>query len=299
MNTIKKVDFTSYIGKDLGGVTILRELGRGNMGIVFVAFQRSLKRQVAVKALPKMLAHTNKASEQFRDEAEIIAGLSHPNIIPIFEMGENDDIYYQVMQLIVGSDLRTIIKKRLKYPVPSKRVLPIDETLDIMIQVLDGLAYAHDEGIVHQDVKPANILLEEKTKRPLIADFGIARTAQMEYSSGGMIVGTPTYLSPEQARTEETDQRTDVYSAGVVLFEMLAGVLPMRKEKIRDLLLRKINDPDSVFPQRPSEVSPHIDESLERIIMRATAGSLEARYPTCRAFKEDLSSYRLTRLRSV
>ncbi len=298
MSNIKNIDFTQYIGKDLGGVTVLRELGRGNMGIVFVAFQRSLKRQVAVKALPKALAHNTRASEQFRDEAEIIAGLSHPNVIPIFEMGENEDVYFQVMQLVNGSDLRTIIKNRLKYPVPSKRVLPILESVGIMIQVLDGLAFAHDEGIIHQDVKPANILMEVKTKRPLILDFGIARTAQMEYSSGGMIVGTPSYLSPEQARTEQTDARTDVYSAGVVLYEMLAGSLPMRKEKVRDLLLRKINQPDSLFIQSPSTFSPHIDSDMEKILLKATAGSLDARYSDCRAFQQDLVRYRDTHLRS-
>jgi serine/threonine-protein kinase len=292
MSEVKQLDSAKFIGTSMGNVTILRELGRGNMGIVFIGFQNSLKRQVAVKTLPKALIPNLKASEQFRDEAEIVAGLNHPNIIPIFEMGETDDVYFQVIQLVTGSDLRTIIRNLAKHPVPSKRILPFRQTVDIMVQVLEGLAFAHDEGVVHQDIKPANILMDEKTRRPLIADFGIARTAQMEYSAGGVIVGTPTYLSPEQASTQPTDCRTDVYSAGIVLFEMLAGRLPIRKEKVQDLLLRKIHSPNTFFEIPPSQASTAINTRLERIILQATAGDPDDRYPDCRIFAADLAAYR-------
>src|SRR5271157_2598652 len=144
------IDPAKLIGRQFGTVVIIKELGRGTMGIVFLGFQKSLKRQVAVKVLSKSGEASESARQKFRDEAETIAALSHPNIIPIFEMGEEDEFYFQVMQLISGSDLHHILENQRKHPVPSKRVLPLTETLEIVAQVLDGLGYAHEEGIVHQ-----------------------------------------------------------------------------------------------------------------------------------------------------
>jgi serine/threonine-protein kinase len=275
---LKPVDYKSFIGKELGNVTILKELGRGNRGVVFLAFQKSLKRQVAVKILPKTHSTNEIERQQFRDEAEIVAGLSHPNIIPIFEMGEVDDFYFQVMQLIKGNDLNTIINDHLKHPIHSKRVIPVEETIDIVIQVLDGLSYAHEEEVIHQDIKPANILMEERTKRPLISDFGIAKTAQMEHEKQlNVVYGSPLYLSPEQAAAKETDKRTDIYSVGVLLFKMLVGFLPYRKESLKNLLFRKIKNPDTFFSLLPSQASPSINSSLEKIILKAISASLEDR----------------------
>ena len=289
---IKSFDFREAIGLELGGVTITRLLGRGAMGAVFVAFQKSLKRQVAVKLLPKTVATTDLSRQQFRDEAETIAALSHPYIIPIFEMGEHEKYYYQVMQLVQGSDLNVVVRNRLKHPVPSKRLLPVAFTLDMVSKVLDGLGYAHDEGVVHQDIKPANILLEQRSLRPLIADFGIAKTAQLEYKAQGLIVGTPMYLAPEQASAAETDRRADVYSVGVILFEMLAGMLPLRQESARQLLVRKVKMPDTVYVKRPSEASPLIDADLERIVLKAIAPNRDERYPDCGQFRAAVEKYR-------
>jgi serine/threonine-protein kinase len=285
---IKTLDFTKLIGQDLGNVMIIKELGRGAMGAVFVAFQRTLKRQVAVKVLPKQIASTELAREQFRDEAEIIAGLSHPYIIPIYEMGETDEMYFQVMQLVNGTDLHKLIKDRLRHPVPHKRLMPRTQSLQIMANVLDGLGYAHDEGVVHQDIKPANIFVEKRAGRPLIGDFGIAKTAQMECRNEGMIVGTPAYLAPEQAAAADTDGRADIYSAGVILFEMLAGVLPMRRENARQLLIRKLRQPDTVYTKRPSQASPLIDQELEQVILKAIAGRPDQRYQNCYEFRDAL-----------
>jgi serine/threonine-protein kinase len=290
---LKPVDYKSFIGKELGNVTILKELGRGNRGVVFLAFQKSLKRQVAVKILPKTHSTNEIERQQFRDEAEIVAGLSHPNIIPIFEMGEVDDFYFQVMQLIKGNDLNTIINDHLKHPIHSKRVIPVEETIDIVIQVLDGLSYAHEEEVIHQDIKPANILMEERTKRPLISDFGIAKTAQMEHEKQlNVVYGSPLYLSPEQAAAKETDKRTDIYSVGVLLFKMLVGFLPYRKESLKNLLFRKIKNPDTFFSLLPSQASPSINSSLEKIILKAISASLEDRYQNAESFQDDLERYR-------
>jgi serine/threonine-protein kinase len=290
---LKPVDYKSFIGKELGNVTILKELGRGNRGVVFLAFQKSLKRQVAVKILPKTHSTNEIERQQFRDEAEIVAGLSHPNIIPIFEMGEVDDFYFQVMQLIKGNDLNTIINDHLKHPIHSKRVIPVEETIDIVIQVLDGLSYAHEEEVIHQDIKPANILMEERTKRPLISDFGIAKTAQMEHEKQlNVVYGSPLYLSPEQAAAKETDKRTDIYSVGVLLFKMLVGFLPYRKESLKNLLFRKIKNPDTFFSLLPSQASPSINSSLEKIILKAISASLEDRYQNAESFQDDMERYR-------
>lgn len=285
-------DFNSLIGRELGNVTILKELGHGNRGVVYLGFQKSLKRQVAVKILPKMLSTAQEDKDRFLDEAEIVAGLSHPNIIPIFEMGENDDFYFQVMQLVVGDDLNKIIKKRQLHPIPSKKILPIEETIDIIIKVLDGLGYAHGEGIIHQDIKPANILLEEKTGRPLIADFGIAKTVQVgRVSPIDVVIGSPVYISPEQACAENTDGRTDIYSVGVTLLKMLCGVLPRRNENVAQILVRKINEPDTFFTQKPSECSPVIDDELEKIIFKSIEVDKRNRYQTAQLFKDDLLHY--------
>jgi eukaryotic-like serine/threonine-protein kinase len=287
------VEWSAFIGRDLGNVTLINELGRGVMGVVFVGYQKTLRRQVAVKVLVKAPGSGELASELFRDEGEMVAVLSHPNIIPIFEMGETEDCYYQVMQLVDGIDLRTTIRRLVKHPIPSKRLIPLLEMLDFMIQVLDALGYAHEEGVIHQDIKPANILIENRGKRPLVADFGIARALSGEYKSEGLVVGTPLYMSPEQVAGKVTDGRADIYSAGVILFEMAAGSLPVRpEEKTTKILMRKKNAPDTFFTAKPHEVSPRISADLEKVIMKAIAPAAEWRYRDCRSFIEDLKKIR-------
>jgi eukaryotic-like serine/threonine-protein kinase len=287
------VDWSAFVGRDLGGVTLIRELGRGVMGVVFVGYQKTLRRQVAVKVLVKSPGSGELASELFRDEGEMVAVLSHPNIIPIFEMGEAQDCYYQVMQLVDGIDLRTTLRRLAKHPIPAKRLLPISETIDFMMQVLDALGYAHEEGVIHQDIKPANILIENRGKRPLVADFGIARALAGEYKSEGLVVGTPLYMSPEQVAGKVTDGRADIYSAGVILFEMAAGSLPVRPEEKTDkILMRKKNVPDTFFTAKPHEVSPLITFELEKIIMKAIAPAAEWRYRDCQSFIGDLKKIR-------
>ncbi|MBD3347308.1 MAG: protein kinase [Chitinivibrionales bacterium] len=282
----------NFIGRDLGTVTLLKLIGKGASGGVFLGFQRTLKRQVAVKIMPKSDKTTEASRELFRQEAEMVAVLSHPNIIPIFEMGEADDCYYQVIQVIKGQDLDSMIKNRLKNPIPTKRTIPLDDSIPLFMQALDGLAYAHAEGVVHQDIKPANILIEERTKRPLIADFGIARTRQSEVKQEGVIVGSPLFMAPEQVERKDTDQRADIYSMGIVLFQTIAGKLPLADKNPMELLIKKIEAPEKVFTQKPSEVSQTINHHLENIILKAIAPSPDDRYQSCEEFREDVESYK-------
>ena len=291
MTTIASIDLSQYIGANIGTVTLVKLLGHGAMGAVFIGYQTTLKRQVAVKILPKALASSARAQQMFRDEAETVGILNHPNIVPVYEMGETADFFFQVMQLVVGDDLRTILGKVRKHPVPTKRILPVPETIKYFCQILDALGYAHEEGVFHQDIKPANILVDDRFKRTLVADFGIARTVWAEFSSTSKLVGTPKYMSPEQASLSTIDGRTDIYSVGVMLMEMTAGSLPMHKEPIADLIKRKRTDPDTFFTARPSEINPSINSDLEVIILKAIASLPENRFADCMEFKVALEAY--------
>lgn len=294
-SVVPSFDYREAIGREFGNVTIVRQLGSGSMGAVFIGYQKSLKRQVAVKLLRKVAAPTEWAHQQFRDEAETVAVLSHPYIVPIFEMGEDDQFYFQVMQLVVGFDLGQKIRSLLKHPVPGKRLMPPDHAAEVIARSLEGLGYAHREGVIHQDIKPANIMIEERSRRPLIVDFGIAKTARAEYWADGLIVGSVLYLSPEQAAGQVTDRRSDIYSMGMVLFELLAGRLPLRPDEDENrLLVRKIREPESLFVRRPSECSPHIDSTMERIILKAVAPRPEDRFRSCEAFASAVAQWKPT-----
>jgi eukaryotic-like serine/threonine-protein kinase len=293
MPSVRTINVADYIGKEFGNVTIIKEIGRGAMGIVLLGFQKSLKRQVAVKILPKALNSQSSTLDLFRDEAETVAVLSHPNIIPIFEMGENERCYFQIMQYVEGDNLRTTIKSRLNHPLPSKRLLPLHETATILCAVLDALAYAHEEGVVHQDVKPSNIIIDGKHRRPFLMDFGIARVLLAEYKSEGKVVGSPLYMSPEQALGIDTDGRSDIYSAGMILFEMVAGTLPTGPGTATDILVCKQNTPERFFSKTPRQASRLVNEWLEQIILKATAPRREARYQDCRSFLRDLEPFRI------
>jgi eukaryotic-like serine/threonine-protein kinase len=288
MISVRGINSADYIGKEFGSVTLVREIGRGAMGLVFQGFQKTLKRHVAVKILPKGLRHEASAFDLFRDEAETVAILSHPHIIPIYEMGENDNCYFQVMQLVRGDNLRTIIKTRLNHPLPSKRLLPLKEVIDLLAPILDALAYAHQEGTVHQDVKPSNIMIDDHLNRPFLGDFGIARVFAAEYKSEGKVVGSPLYMAPEQALGYDTDARADIYAMGVILFEMSVGMLPIDFQTSDEILSCKQNEPLRFFSQRPREANPLISAELERIIEKATAVDCEERYQNCGVFKNDL-----------
>jgi eukaryotic-like serine/threonine-protein kinase len=290
--SMQTVTTEHLIGANLGTCKIVRELGRGSMGIVFMGYQTTLKRPVAVKVLPKSSMVDSISGRRFTQEAETAAILNHPNIIPIYEVGETEDLFFMVMQLVKGLALSQVLERVRKHPVPSRRLLSMGDALRILLQVLDGLAYAHEEEVVHRDIKPANILMEAKTQRPLISDFGIARELRGEDLDQGRALGTPLYMAPEQAEAIEVDGRADIYAMGVILFEMAVGTLPIYAEPIQKLKQRKLTDPLGLFNKRPSEAHPRVDARLEGIILQAMALRREDRYSDCRAFSKDVKAYR-------
>jgi serine/threonine-protein kinase len=262
------------------------------MGAVFTGYQKSLKRKVAVKIFPKKPANNTTCKVHFREEAEIVAVLNHPNIVQVIDMGDTDKFLFIIMQLVVGEDLRTMIHRHQMHPVPYRRSIGLQKVLEIMLPVLDALAYAHDEGVIHQDIKPGNILIEEKTSRPFLADFGIARSAiSNDVADSSIIMGTPLYIAPEQISEDHTDERADIYSAGTVLFEAIAGKLPFKKTTVEALLSLKMNNPEALYTMLPSQCCQAIDSELEKIILKSIAPRKDDRYQSCRSFHHNLSLY--------
>lgn len=284
-------DSKTFVGKEICNIVLLELIGQGAMGAVFIGYQKSLKRKVAIKVFPKKVAAQASCRVHFREEAETVAVLNHPHIVPVFDMGENEQFLYIVMQLIEGEDLRMMITRHQLHPIPSRRLIGLAKGLSIMIPVLDALAFAHQEGVIHQDVKPGNILVEERTGRPYLADFGIARSAMTEGCETFMVLGTPLYIAPEQIGEEEPDERSDLYSAGIVLYELLAGKLPFQKTTVEALLSMKINNPEALFTATPSAWCPRIDRELETIILKAIAPQRAQRYQTVAGFNHDLIAY--------
>jgi serine/threonine-protein kinase len=195
------------------------------------------------------------------------------------------------MQLIDGEDLRTFIHRHQLHPVPSRRVIPLQTSLQIMIQVLDALAYAHEEGVIHRDIKPANIMIDNHSSRTYLADFGIASSVLTEKTPSDVILGTPLYISPEQAWGKSIDNRADIYSAGIVLFELLLGILPLSTRSLDEIIKIKLYNPEKLFTSSPSSASSSIDKDLENIILQATAAEIDDRYFNCTVFHKDLVSY--------
>ncbi len=201
---------------------ILQELGRGGMAIVFRAREKQLERDVAIKVLPFSLAFDKEFVERFQREARTAAKLEHPSIIPIYRVGKSGRVIYFVMKFLRGKPLSAVLGTRGALPVPE-----IKKTL---IEVGRALAYAHKSGIVHRDIKPDNIMFDEHGQA-VVTDFGIAKAAVGGKLTGtGMAIGTPHYMSPEQARAQQLDGRSDLYSLGVVAYQCLAGVVPFDGE---------------------------------------------------------------------
>jgi serine/threonine protein kinase len=296
MASIATMKLEHLSGREVGTSVLLRELARGGMAVIFLAYQKTLKRRIAVKILPKSLINETSA-EFFRQEAEAAAILSHPNIIPVYEVGNTGEFLFFTMQFVNGKSLSQYIKTAAKNPLPSKRFLPVDHTLRILIEVLDALDYAHRQEIIHRDIKPANILIEGHTKRPIITDFGLAKVSRGPDENSPMLLGTPNYMAPEQIRNTPVDPRTDVYATGTMLFQMLVSRLPFPKvANVTDLLKAKLTLGNRLFTCRPSQLNPAVTERLDRIVEKATAFHMEDRYASAREFKADLEEYRRHRL---
>ena len=291
MAIIKKINLDHLIGQQVGTSVLLRKLDQGSMSVVFVAFQKTLKRQIAVKILPKTFL-TPKIAELFQQEAQAAAFLSHPCIIPVYEVGETDEFLFFTMQLVRGKSLSHDIRRARKNVIPSKRMLTVARALKVIVKVLDGLDYANGMGIIHRDIKPGNILIEEHSQRPLITDFGVARSYEASGQESRVMVGTPTYMAPEQIISGMVDSSADVYAAGVMLFEMLVGRLPYPPyESALKLLKVKLRLQDRLFLKKPSQINPLVDDELDKIVLKAVTYNKDKRYATCREFAREVESY--------
>lgn len=297
MTSIKQLNLDYLIGQEVGTATILKELARGGSAIVFIAFQRTLKRQIAVKILPKALL-TPETAERFQMEAESAAILSHPNIIQIYEVGATDDFLFIAMQLVQGKSLADYLKAARKHVLPSRRILPVKTTVDIVRKVLDALDYAHGQDLIHRDIKPGNILFETHSKRPIVLDFGIVKALKGPDEDSSVIQGTPVYMAPEQILNQKIDGRTDIYAAGVMLFEMLVSKLPMPPwDSARGLLQMKLDLKDRLFLKKPSELNDAIHPELDEIVLRAVSYDPDMRFSNCRDFMERLEEHKAKYLR--
>ncbi|CAN5248160.1 hypothetical protein BH09GEM1_BH09GEM1_15390 [soil metagenome] len=252
------------------------EIGRGGMGIVYRAKDRGLKRLVAIKLLPPELAFRSEIKSRFLREAETAAQLSHPNIVPIYTVHEQNGLVFFVMAYISGDNLA----KRLH----ERGVLTIDETRKILREVGDALAYAHERGVVHRDIKPDNILLDAVTGRPMVTDFGIARamdsSGDSRLTATGMAIGTPAYMSPEQAAGDrEIDGRSDLYSLGILAYQMLTGEPPFSAGSTPAMLVKHISEVPIPVQQRRSDVPT----DLARTVMMLLEKEPKNRFPSASA----------------
>ena len=295
MASLKTMNFDHLIGQTIGTSRLLKKLDQGAMSVVFIAYQKTLKRQIAVKILPKSLM-TPRLAELFQQEAEAAAFLSHPCIIPVYEVGETDEFLYFTMQLIKGNSLSHFIRLARRNVLPSKRMLPLKTSLTLVCQVLDALDYANGLGIVHRDIKPRNILIEAHSQRPVITDFGVARSYSSSEDDGRILVGTPTYMAPEQIVSSIVDGRADVYASGIMLLEMLCGGLPYPPyDSAVKLLKIKLRLQDRLFSKMPSEVNPQADGALDEIVLKAVAYDKEKRFQSCQEFAKAIEAYMANR----
>ncbi len=265
----------------LGRYRILGELGRGAMGVVYRAEDPMLNRTVAIKTI-NMVADLEERAEyekRFYQEAKAAGGLSHPNVVTIYDIGHAGELVYMAMEYIEGTELRDLLLRGR---------LDAVRAVDIAAQVAEGLAYAHARGVVHRDVKPANIMVPRDGPAKIM-DFGIARMRASEVKTQtGMLLGSPKYMSPEQLLGGAVDQRCDIFSLGVVLYEALTGAPPFSGSDITQIMYQIVN----AVPPPPSAVNSRVSPMLDLIVAKALAKDPAARYPDARELAADLRACR-------
>jgi|GEM_PF-2500792 len=264
------------IGNLVGSYKIIGKIGDGGMGAVFRGIDIMLEREVAIKMLRPELSQQPNIVERFRSEAVTLAKLSHPNIATLYSFVRQGDDFFMVMEYVRGETLDSLIRR--------SGMIGCDRAINLVCQALEGIEHAHKMGIIHRDIKPANIMLTESGTLKVM-DFGIARVlGSARMTRQGNIVGTIEYMSPEQVRGQETDSRSDIYSLGILLYEMLTGSVPFRSDSEYDLMKMQIED----VPQKPSAFSGEIPQAVEQVIMRSLAKHPEARFQTASALREAL-----------
>jgi tetratricopeptide (TPR) repeat protein/predicted Ser/Thr protein kinase len=272
----------SFKEKQLGDFALEKKLGQGGMGEVYKARQVSLDRIVAVKILPKSLAAQENFIERFQREAKAAANLIHPNVIQIYSIGVEAGTPYFAMEYVEGEDLQQRMKRLGK--------LSYEECVEIVAGVANALACAFEKGIVHRDIKPSNIMID-KNAVVKVMDFGLAKATQdggMNLTQSGLIMGTPNYISPEQGKGETIDSRSDIYSLGVVFYEMLTGLLPFRAETPAALIYKHAFE----APDPPTRLTADVPPFLEEICLRMLAKEPRERYPNPKALLADFNEFR-------
>ena len=256
-------------GTTLGRYQILEPLGIGGMATVYKAFQPALERVVALKVMRAGFAEDPEFVDRFRREAKAIARLRHPNIVQVYDFDEADGRYFMAMEYLEGGTLKDLV---------AKQSLPFEESAKTVAQVAEALSYAHGLGIVHRDVKPSNVILTSDG-RAVVTDFGIARIlGATSHTQTGVGIGTPEYMSPEQGQGQPIDHRADIYSLGVMAYEMFTGRVPFNADTPLAIVLSHIRDPLPL----PSSLEPRIGESTEQVLLKALAKDPNARYATAR-----------------
>jgi serine/threonine protein kinase len=261
------------IGSVVGNYKIIDKIGEGGMGAVFKGVDLMLEREVAIKMLRPELARQPNVVERFRTEAVTLAKLNHPNVATLHSFFRQGDDFFMVMEFVRGETLDNVIRQR--------GAMACDQAVSLFCQALEGIDHAHKMGIVHRDIKPANMMLTD-TGSIKVMDFGIARVLGTDrLTKAGHLIGTVEYMSPEQVRGEETDARSDIYSLGILLYEMLTGRVPFNSTSEYELMRCQIED----APTPPRAFAPHIPLPVEQAIMRALAKKREARYQSASDFR--------------
>jgi len=270
--------------KSLGRYQIRGVLGKGAMGLVYDGHDSTLARRVAIKTI--LTSNLDEAtakhySMRFNREVRAVARLNHPNIVQVYDFGNEGDLAYIVMEYIEGRELKDVLDAKERFE--------LGRIFDLMGQLLDALDFAHEAGVIHRDVKPANVMINAAGQAKL-ADFGVARilddTTAGEATRVGAMVGTPSHMSPEQIQGQSIDRRTDIFSAGVVFYQLLTGQKPFEGGGWG--LAKKIIQDDPVWPSQLVQIPPVID----RVMARALAKQVDQRYQTARSFAEDLKRVR-------
>ena len=248
---------------------LLQRIGSGGMADVWLAEDPHLQRRVALKVLHRRFAQDREFVERFRREAEAAAGLSHPNIVAVYDRGDVEGTYYIAMQLLEGRSLKALIDQGL---TP-------EQAAPLIRQVLEAAGYAHRHGVVHRDLKPQNVIVDDEGVAT-VTDFGIARAGASEITQAGSVMGTPHYLSPEQAQGQAVTAVSDLYSVGVILYEALTGRVPFEADSAVAIAMKQV----STAPQRPSSIAPNVSPALDAVVMRALEKDPGQRFQSAEAF---------------
>ncbi len=268
-------------GKQLGPYRVVAPLGEGGMAAVYKAYQPGVDRVIALKVLPRHFAQDEEFVARFNREARVVARLQHPHILPVFDYGESEGYTYIAMPFIKGGTLSNLLKEG--------ELLPLEQVEKFLSQVGQALDYAHARDLIHRDIKPSNILIDE-SGNCLLTDFGVARmtVGGDKLTTTGNIIGTPAYMSPEQGQGLQLDSRSDIYSLGIILYEMLTGRVPFRAETPIAVVVKHMHSP---LPM-PRSLNPDLPEEIEQVVLKALAKNRDDRYQTAGELVKDFRTTR-------